>query len=89
MIATLATGYVLATATLLANRSFSTYRVSPALAWFATGRVAGVPVIVVAALAATALVGLPAAPHRLRARPVRRRPEPARGGTGRHPRPPA
>jgi ribose transport system permease protein len=55
MIATLATGYVLATATLLANRSFSTYQVSPALAWFATGRVAGIPVIVLAALAATAL----------------------------------
>jgi ribose transport system permease protein len=55
MIATLATGYILATATLLANRSFSTYRVSPALAWFTTGKVAGVPVIVLAALAATAL----------------------------------
>jgi ribose transport system permease protein len=55
MIATLATGYILATATLLANRSFSTYRVSPMLAWFATGKVAGVPVIVLAALSATAL----------------------------------
>lgn len=55
MIATLATGYVLATATLLANRTFSTYQVSPALAWFATGRIAGIPVIVLAAVAATAL----------------------------------
>lgn len=55
MIATLATGYVLATGTLLANRSFSTYRISPALAWVATGRVAGVPVIVLLALAATLL----------------------------------
>jgi ribose transport system permease protein len=55
MIATLATGYVLATAVLLANRTFSTYQVSPVLSWVATGRIAGIPVIVLLALGATGL----------------------------------
>ncbi len=50
MIATLAVGYVLASATLLANRGFYTFAVSPFLAMIATERVRGVPIIFLVAL---------------------------------------
>lgn len=45
IIATLATGYVLATATLLANRSIHGFAVSPALKLLAAGRVFGAPIM--------------------------------------------
>jgi ribose transport system permease protein len=45
MIATLAVGYVLASATLLANRGFFTFAVSPILATVATERISGIPII--------------------------------------------
>lgn len=50
IIATLATGYVLATATLLANRSIPGFAVSPLLKAIAGGRLAGVPVMGLVAL---------------------------------------
>ncbi|MCA0054483.1 MULTISPECIES: ABC transporter permease [unclassified Mesorhizobium] len=59
IIATLATGYVLATATLLSNRAISGFAVSPLLKTLATGRVAGVPIMAVIAIlgvAATSFV---------------------------------
>jgi ribose transport system permease protein len=59
IIATLATGYVLATATLLSNRAISGFAVSPLLKTLATGRVSGVPIMAVIAIigvAATAFV---------------------------------
>ncbi|TPK22610.1 ABC transporter permease [Mesorhizobium sp. B2-5-9] len=59
IIATLATGYVLATATLLSNRAISSFAVSPLLKTLATGRVSGVPIMAVIAIvgvAATAFV---------------------------------
>ncbi len=56
IMATLATGYILATATLLANRDTGGASVSPLLRQVAVGRIAGVPgiVLIAAALAATA-----------------------------------
>jgi ribose transport system permease protein len=51
IIATLATGYVLATATLLANRSIHGFSVSPALKVVAAGRLAGAPVMLIACIA--------------------------------------
>jgi ribose transport system permease protein len=51
IIATLAVGYVLDTATLLANRRFTTFAVSPLLAALTSARVAGIPVILLAAIA--------------------------------------
>jgi ribose transport system permease protein len=50
IIATLAVGYILTTATLIYNRGFTTYAVSPLLAYVASGRVFGVPLILVLAL---------------------------------------
>jgi ribose transport system permease protein len=47
IIATLATGYVLATATLLANRSIHGFAVSPALRGIAAGRVFGAPTMLI------------------------------------------
>jgi len=58
MIATLATGYVLATATLIANRTIAGAVTSPALAFVAGGKVGGVPVIFLIAMAAVALSSL-------------------------------
>jgi ribose transport system permease protein len=55
MIATLAMGYVLATATLLVNREVRGFETASALAFLASGRVGGVPVIALVALAAAAL----------------------------------
>ncbi|MDQ0390537.1 ABC transporter permease [Labrys monachus] len=52
IIATLATGYVLATATLLANGIIPGFAIAPALRTVATGRVADMPIMVIIALAA-------------------------------------
>jgi ribose transport system permease protein len=49
IIATLGTGYVLATTTLLANRSIKGFAISPTVHVVATGRVAGIPIMVVVA----------------------------------------
>lgn len=51
IIATLAVGYVLDTASLLANRRFTTFAISPALRALATARPGGVPAILLLALA--------------------------------------
>ena len=51
IIATLATGYVLATATLMANNYIPGFKVSPTLHYIASARVAGIPVMVAVALA--------------------------------------
>ena len=59
IIATLATGYVLATATLLSNKAIPGFAVSPALKELATGRICGVPIMAIVAIigvAATSLV---------------------------------
>jgi len=58
IIATLATGYILATATLIANRWAAGFSMSPLLKTLAAGRIEGVPLILVIALIATALAGL-------------------------------
>lgn len=50
IIATLATGYMLATLTLLANRQVKTVRTAETLAFLATGRIGGVPVVALIAL---------------------------------------
>ncbi len=55
IIATLATGYVLATATLLANRQIPGFAVSPTLKTIASGRVYGVPAMALVALVCVAL----------------------------------
>ncbi|WEJ35023.1 ABC transporter permease [Devosia sp. SD17-2] len=54
IIATLASGYVLATATLLANRSLQGATVSPLLKGFASGRIMGVPLMAVVAVVVAA-----------------------------------
>jgi ribose transport system permease protein len=51
IIATLATGYVLATATLLANRSIHGFAVSPALKFLAAGRISGTPIMLLICIA--------------------------------------
>ena len=53
IIATLAVGYILTTATLILNRGFTTYAVSPLLAYVASGRVFGIPIILLFALVLT------------------------------------
>ncbi|WP_309083076.1 ABC transporter permease [Chelativorans sp.] len=58
MIATLSTGYILATATLMINRQVRGFDVAPALRTVATERVLGVPVIALIALAAVAVSGI-------------------------------
>jgi ribose transport system permease protein len=58
IIATLATGYILATATLLANRAIPGFKVAPAIHFLATGRIGGVPVIVLVALGVTVLFSI-------------------------------
>jgi ribose transport system permease protein len=50
IIATLATGYVLATATLLSNRSIHGFAVSPALKVVAAGRIFGAPIMLIVCL---------------------------------------
>lgn len=58
MIATLATGYILATATLLVNAKVTTMGAAPLLAWLATGRLAGFPIVFLLAVLTTAAVAL-------------------------------
>jgi ribose transport system permease protein len=53
IIATLAVGYILTTATLIYNRGFTTYAVSPLLAYVASGRVFGFPLILILAVVLT------------------------------------
>ena len=55
IIATLAVGYILVIATLIYNRGFTTYAVSPLLAYIASGRVMGTPIILLLAIALTAI----------------------------------
>lgn len=60
IIATLATGYILTTAALLANGALSGSQsaVSPALRWIASGRIGGVPIMVMIAAVAVLAVAL-------------------------------
>jgi ribose transport system permease protein len=58
IIATLATGYMLATLTLLVNRAVKSVGTPDTLGFLATGRIAGVPVAAILGVAATALAGL-------------------------------
>jgi ribose transport system permease protein len=58
MVATMGTGYVLATASLLANRGRSGFGVAPALDAAANGRVMGVPVLALVAALVAAAAGL-------------------------------
>jgi ribose transport system permease protein len=58
IIATLATGYMLATLTLLANRQVKTGRTAETLAYLAAGRVGGVPVVAIIALVLTVGIAL-------------------------------
>ena len=57
IIATLATGYMLATLTLLVNRAVKSAGTPPTLGFLATGRLAGFPVAALLGLAMTALAG--------------------------------
>lgn len=57
IIATLATGYMLATLTLLVNRAVKSVGTPDTLGYLATGRIAGFPVAALIGLAATALAG--------------------------------
>jgi len=56
IIATLATGYILATGTLIANRWAAGFAVSPILKTLATGRVGGFPLMLIIALLAVIAV---------------------------------
>ena len=55
IIATLATGYVLATATLAANRAIPGFAVSPTLKWLTAARLGGLPIMTLLALGAVAI----------------------------------
>ncbi len=58
IIATLATGYVLATASLLANRAIPGFTIAPTLRVIAAGRVGGVPIMALLALFAVGAASL-------------------------------
>ena len=58
IIATLASGYMLATLTLLANRQVKTGRTAETLVYLAAGRIGGVPVVALIALALTIAIAL-------------------------------
>ena len=58
IIATLATGYMLATMTLLVNRQIKSSGTAETLAWLATGRLGGIPVMALVALLLTAALSL-------------------------------
>lgn len=58
IIATLATGYVLATATLLANRAIPGFAIAPTLRSVATERVGGMPIMVMLAVVTVGLATL-------------------------------
>jgi len=55
IIATLATGYVLATASLLANRAIPGFVIAPSLRVVATARIGGVPIMAIVALIAVCI----------------------------------
>lgn len=57
IIATLATGYILATGTLIANRWAAGFAVSPVLKTLGAGRIGGFPVMILVALLAVVAVG--------------------------------
>jgi len=58
IIATLATGYILATASLFANRALVSYGVSPTLKWLTTARLGALPVIAIIAVVAVVAASL-------------------------------
>lgn len=58
IIATLATGYILATFSLFANRALVSYGVSPTLKWVTTARLGPLPVIAIVAIVAVAVASL-------------------------------
>jgi ribose transport system permease protein len=58
MIATLATGYILASATLILNGKITTMGTPPLLAYIATGRVGGIPIVFLLALGFTGITGI-------------------------------
>src|ERR1700735_1255673 len=58
IIATLATGYVLATASLLANRAIPGSTIAPTLRVIATARIAGVPIMAIVAVVAVGFASL-------------------------------
>jgi len=58
IIATLATGYILATASLFANRALVSYGVSPTLKWLTTAKVGALPVIAIIAVLAVIVASL-------------------------------
>jgi ribose transport system permease protein len=58
IIATLATGYVLATASLLANRAIPGFTIAPSLRVVATARLAGVPIMAIVAAVVVAVASL-------------------------------
>jgi ribose transport system permease protein len=58
IIATLATGYVLATASLLANRAIPGFTIAPTLRAIATARVVGVPIMAVVAVVVVIVASL-------------------------------
>jgi ribose transport system permease protein len=58
IITTLAVGYILTTGTLIFNRGFRTYAVSPLLVSLASTRIADIPVLLILALAASFLAYL-------------------------------
>lgn len=58
IIATLATGYILASATLQANRVMSGFTISPMLRTLTAGRIGGVPVIVIVVVVVTTLAAV-------------------------------
>jgi ribose transport system permease protein len=58
IIATLATGYILATASLLANRAIPGFTIAPTLRVVATARVFGVPIMAIVAVAVVCIVSV-------------------------------
>ncbi|PND27410.1 MULTISPECIES: ABC transporter permease [Sinorhizobium] len=58
MIATLATGYILASLTLVVNAMVTRMGTPPLLAWLATAKIGGFPLIFLIVLALTILIGL-------------------------------
>lgn len=58
IIATLATGYILATFSLFANRALVSYGVSPTLKWVTTAHLGALPVIAIVAIVAVAIASL-------------------------------
>jgi ribose transport system permease protein len=58
IIATLATGYVLATASLLANRAIPGFGIAPSLRVVATARIGGVPIMAIVAISAVAIASV-------------------------------